>query len=53
MIEHVTEDERDEIVEVAVPVLDTEEEVHVYEAGGVCSILHRTSWKGMWLDNLS
>ncbi|OTG83935.1 Fe/S-dependent 2-methylisocitrate dehydratase AcnD [Acinetobacter sp. ANC 4648] len=36
VIERATEDGRDEIVEVAVTCrLDTEEEVHVYEAGGV------------------
>ena len=36
VIERATEDGREEIVEVAVTCrLDTEEEVHVYEAGGV------------------
>ncbi|MNG55148.1 aconitate hydratase [compost metagenome] len=36
MIERATEDGKNEVVEVAVACrLDTEEEVHVYEAGGV------------------
>ncbi|MEG0604852.1 MAG: hypothetical protein RR487_10135 [Acinetobacter sp.] len=36
VIERATEDGKSEVVEVAVTCrLDTEEEVHVYEAGGV------------------